>query len=166
MKKVDFLNELYHYLKVLPRDERDEIINDFREHFREGALAGKTEEQICAELGSPYECARQYIGDDFESSVKDVPKKKHNKAFWTLAFFWNVLQAFFSIPITLGLFLAAAIMIVAYCFIVPAIGSIAFLVFAIASVSTVLCLGIITLLWTIIQIKECVSRMNSGGNSK
>lgn len=161
MKKVDFLNELYHYLKVLPRDERDEIINDFREHFREGELAGKTEEQICAELGSPYECAKQYVGDAaFQQKIPTETKKKPNKAFWTLAFFWNVLQAFFSIPITLGLFLAAAIMIVAYCFIVPAIGSIAFLVFAIASVSTVLCLGIITLLWTIFEIKECVKRMN------
>lgn len=156
-----FLNELYHYIRTLPQDERNEILNDFREHFREGELAGKTEEQICRELGSPYECARQYLGDTIiENPNQKKEKKKHNKAFWTLAFFWNVLQAFFSIPITLGLFLASAIMIVAYCFIVPAIGSVAFLVFAIASVCTVLCLAIITLLWTVVQIKECVNRMN------
>lgn len=161
MKKADFLNELYHYIRTLPQNERNEILDDFREHFREGELAGKTEEQICAELGSPYECARQYIGGDIPESTENTkPKKRNNKTFWTLAFFWNVLQAFFSIPITLGLFLAAAIMIVAYCFIVPAIGSVAFLVFAIASVSTVLCLAIITLLWTMIEIKECINKMN------
>lgn len=161
MNKSDFLNEFYHYIRTLPHDERAEILNDFREHFREGELAGKTEEQICMELGSPYECARQYLGDTIiENPNHKKEKKKPNKAFWTLAFFWNVFQAFFSIPITLGLFLAAAIMIVTYCFIVPAIGSVAFLVFAIASVSTVLCLAIITLLWTMIQIKECINKMN------
>lgn len=161
MKKIDFLNELYNYIKTLPQAERNEILNDFREHFREGQLAGKTEEQICEELGSPFECARQYVGDNiFNNKENAKSKKKNSKTFWTLAFFWNVIQAFFSIPITFGLFLAAAIMIVAYCFIVPEISSIAFLVFAIASVSTVMCLAIITLLWTIIEIKECVKRIN------
>ncbi len=161
MNKVDFLNELYHYIRALPRDEKNEILDDFREHFREGELAGKSEHQICYELGSPLECARQYMGEDFlREEVRKRPKKKHNKAFWTVAFFWNVVQAFLSIPITLGLFTAAGIMIFAYCFIVPMIGSVAFLVFSIASTSTVLCLGIITLLWTIFEIKECVKRMN------
>ncbi len=160
MKKIDFLNELYNYLSPLPKDERNEIMNDLREHFREGELAGKSEEQLCDELGSPFECAKQYVGDAIYANESQNTGKKNNKAFWTLAFFWNVIQAFFSIPITLGLFLAAAIMIVAYCFIVPAISSVAFLVFAIASTSTVLCLAIITLLWTIIEIKECIDRMN------
>ena len=161
MTKVNFLNELYHYIRTLPREEKREIMDDFREHFREGELAGKTEHQICMELGPPYECARQYLGGDIpENTEKTEPKKKNHKAFWTVAFFWNVVQAFFSVPITLGLLIVSAIMIVAYCFIVPAIGSIAFLVFAIASVSTVLCLAIITLLWTIIQIKECINKMN------
>ena len=161
MKKIDFLNELYNYLLPLPKNERKEIIDDFREHFREGELAGKTEEQICQELGSPLECAKQYVGDAIEENrIKITPTKKPNKTFWTVAFLWNVIQAFFSIPITFGLFVVAAVMIVAYCFIVPAIGSIAFLVFAIASTSTVFCLAIITLLWTIIEIKECKKRIN------
>ena len=163
MNKIDFLNELYHYIRVLPRDERNKIMNDYRERFREGELAGKTERQICMELGTPYECARQYLGDKLSINANgEKPKKENNKAFWTAAFFWNVIQAFFSIPITLGLFTAAAVMIIAYCFIVPLIGSVAFLVFAIASTSTVLCLGVITLLWTIFEIKECIVRMNKG----
>lgn len=161
MKKVDFLNELYHYIRNLPKEERSEIMEDFREHFREGELAGKTEQQICMELGSPLECARQYMSDEAAAKLKsDKPKKKNNKAFWTLAFFWNIVQAFFSIPITLGLLIMAAIMIVANCFIVPVIRSVAFLVFAIASTSTVLCLAIITLLWTIFEIKVCITKMN------
>jgi uncharacterized membrane protein len=161
MKKIDFLNELYNYLSLLPKSERNEILDDFREHFREGEMAGKTEEQICEELGSPFECAKLYVGDAIEDNrIQPQDKKKSNKTFWTVAFFWNIFQAFFSIPITAALFLISAIMIVLYCFIVPAIGSLAFLIFAIASTSTVVCLGIITLLWTAIQIKECIKRMN------
>ena len=160
MNKADFLNELYHYIRRLPRDEKTEIMNEFRERFSVGESEGKTEQQICYELGSPYECARQYLGDKFFEKETKAKPKKNNKAFWTVAFFWNLVQAFFSVPITLGLFIVAGIMIFAYCFIVPIIGSIAFLVFAIASTSTVLCLGVITLLWTIFEIKECVVRMN------
>ena len=66
MNKMDFLNELYYYLGPLPKAEKEEIIADFREHFREGALAGKTDEQICNELGTPFECAKQYVGDAIE----------------------------------------------------------------------------------------------------
>lgn len=161
MNKIDFLNELYYYLGPLPKKEKEEIIADFREHFREGALAGKTDEQICNELGTPFECAKQYVGDAIEQkTVTPDGKKKHSKTFWTVALVWNIVQAFISIPITFGLFLASAVMIVAYCFIVPAVASTAFLVFAIASTSAVICLAIITLLWAIIEIKFCIERIN------
>lgn len=161
MKKIDFLNELYSYLSPLPKDERNEIIEDFRAHFREAEAAGKSEEQICQELGTPFECAKQYVGDAIEEKRIDPKKeKKKSKTFWTVAFAWNVIQTFFSIPVTLGLFLAAGIMITAFYFIVPAIGSAAFLVFAISSSSAVLCLAIITLLWAMIEIKECINMIN------
>lgn len=161
MKKIDFLNELYSYLSPLPKNERTEILEDFRAHFREAEAAGKTEEQICQELGTPFECAKQYVGDAImENRIEPKKDKKNSKTFWTLSFFWNVIQAFFSVPLTLGLFLAAAIMIVAFCFIVPYINSVAFLIFAISSTAAVLCLAILTLLWAAIQIKECVDRIN------
>lgn len=160
MNKIDFLNELYYYLESLPKNEKEEIIADFREHFREGTAEGKTEEQICSELGTPFECARQYVGDDVMQAKAGKYSKTNKKTFWTVAFFWNVIQAIISIPITFAFFLASAIMIVAYCFIVPMVTSTAFLVFAVASTATVLCLAIITLLWAIIEIKECVERIN------
>ena len=160
MNKIDFLNELYYYLGPLPKKEKEEIIADFREHFREGALAGKTDEQICNELGTPFECAKQYVGDAIEQkTVTPDGKKKHSKTFWTVALVWNIVQAFVSIPVTFGLFLAGAIMIVAFCFIVPAVASTAFLVFAISSTIAVFLLGIITLLWSIFEIKTCVKML-------
>ncbi len=161
MKKIDFLNELYSYLSTLPKDERNEIIEDFRAHFREAEAAGKTEEQICKDLGTPFECAKQYVGDAIlQNKIAEPKKKKGSKTFWTVALIWNIVQAFVSVPVTLGLFLAAAVMIVAFCFIVPAIGSVAFLVFAISSTIAVLSLAIITLLWAGIEIKECIKMIN------
>ncbi len=161
MTKIDFLNELYHYLLPLPKAEREEIMQDFREHFREGEMAGKTQEQICAELGSPLECAKQYVGDAImEERIQSKKSKKHSKTFWTVAFVWNVIQAFLSVPVTLAIFLIAALMTVFFVFTVPAIPSVAYLVFAIASTFAVFCLGVITLLWAAIEIKECVKMIN------
>ncbi len=162
MKRIDFLNELYHYLRVLSHEERNDILEDYREHFREGEIEGKTEEQICEELGSPLECAKQYVGDAvFQSYAPVKEKKKSKKPLWILAFIWNIIQAFISLPATFGLFLLTAIMIVAYCYIVPAIGSVAFLVFAISSTASVFFLAMITLLWTIYEIKICLKKINS-----
>lgn len=160
MNKMDFLNELYYYLGPLPKAEKEEIIADFREHFREGALAGKTDEQICNELGTPFECAKQYVGDAIEQKIVTPDgKKKPNKTFWTVALVWNIIQAVISIPITFGLFIASAVMAVFFCFVVPVIGSVAFLVFAISSTVAVFLLGIITLLWSIFEIKMCVKML-------
>ena len=158
MTKIDFLNELYAYLSPLPKKERMEILNDFREHFREGAAAGKTEEQICAELGSPFECAKQYVGDAIEEN-RIKPKNTH-KTFWTVAFFWNLIQALISLPLTFGLFLAAAIMSVLFAFIVPPTGSVAFIVFAVSSTAAVFIMGIITLLVAIDGIRDCIKKIN------
>ena len=161
MNKIDFLNELYYYLGPLPKAEKEEIIADFREHFREGALAGKTDEQICNELGTPFECAKQYVGDAIvQKRIEPKKDRKHNKTFWTVALIWNIIQAFISIPLTLGLFIASAVMTVFFCFVVPAISSVAFLVFAISSTLTVFLLGVLTLLWAAVEIKECVKMVN------
>ena len=161
MKKIDFLNELYSYLSPLPKNERTEILEDFRAHFREAEATGKSEEQICQELGTPFECAKQYVGDAImDNRIEPKKDKKHSKTFWTVAFIWNVVQTLFSIPLTLGLFLAAGLMIVAFCFVVPYISSVAFLIFAISSTAAVLCLAIITLLWAMIEIKECINMIN------
>ncbi len=160
MNKVDFLNELYYYLAPLPKSEREDIINDFREHFREGEATGKTQEQICKELGSPFECAKQYVGDAIEEQrIAPDKKKKPNKTFWTVALIWNVTQAFVAIPLTFGLFIASAVMAVFFCFVVPVVGSVAFLVFGISSTIAVLLLGILTFLWSVFEIKTCVKML-------
>lgn len=46
MTKIEFLQQLYNLLGVLPAEERDDIIADFEEHFSVGTSEGKSEEQI------------------------------------------------------------------------------------------------------------------------
>ncbi len=64
MTKIEFLQQLYNLLGGLPADERDDIIADFEEHFSVGTSEGKSEEQICSELGDPKSCAAQYLNDE------------------------------------------------------------------------------------------------------
>lgn len=61
MTKNDFLNTLYQSLLYLPAKERQEILQDYEEHFAAGAEEGKLEEEICRALGDPKEIAQTYL---------------------------------------------------------------------------------------------------------
>ena len=107
MTKVEFLQELYNYLSGFSPADRDEIIQDFEEHFSAGLELGKSEEQICEELGTPYSCAMQYVNSQQTSPsacAKEQPKQsqatvnvgsqtaqkpnfdRRNKTLWMLMF--------------------------------------------------------------------------------
>ena len=79
MQRTEFLNELQQHLSVLSQEEIENILEEYRVYFTECEKEGKTEEQICEELGEPGECAKQYVSDialeDAESveySVEDI----------------------------------------------------------------------------------------------
>lgn len=61
MNKNDFLSQLETSLQKLPSTEREEIIQDFEEHFAIGMTEGKTEEEIARSLGSPKQIAKEMI---------------------------------------------------------------------------------------------------------
>ena len=61
MTKQEFLQRLEAHLRTLDDAERADILSDFEEHFEGGAESGKTEAEICAELGDPYACAQAYL---------------------------------------------------------------------------------------------------------
>lgn len=52
MNKVEYLEALKEALKDTDKDVMDEILSDYEEHFQVGMENGKTEEEICEELGS------------------------------------------------------------------------------------------------------------------
>lgn len=56
----EFLNALLQGLKHLPPEEREEILQDYREHFEIGLANGKTQTQIVMELGEPEGIIKMY----------------------------------------------------------------------------------------------------------
>lgn len=52
MSKQQYMHDLWDALDAFGDDVRDEIIEDYEEHFKDGLEKGKTEDQIVEELGS------------------------------------------------------------------------------------------------------------------
>lgn len=102
MNKETFLKELNHAIRKLPENERQEIEQDFVEHFEFGLAEGKQEEEIAKALGSP-----QQIGKELRMTyhLEQVESKKSVT---------NILRAtwaavgigFFNLVIVLGPFIA------------------------------------------------------------
>lgn len=83
MNRQEYMNKLSEALKAFDDDIREEIINDYEEHFSAGLASGKTEEQIIAELGSVEELVDELNGlngnkkvekPGFESFAEDLTK--------------------------------------------------------------------------------------------
>lgn len=78
MSKQKYMHDLWDALCEFGPEIRDEIINDYEDHFADGIERGKTEEQIVAELGSIDELVSELrdLRGDFENKGKS---KKNDK---------------------------------------------------------------------------------------
>ena len=56
----DFLKALIRSLKHMSTSEKQEILDDYKEHFEAGLASGKTEQQIAQALGDPKQLAKMY----------------------------------------------------------------------------------------------------------
>jgi len=59
MRKKEFLEELESYLVGVPKDDREEIIQDYDEHFKIGRKRKRSESEIIQSFGDPKEIARE-----------------------------------------------------------------------------------------------------------
>lgn len=91
-------------LKRLPSSEREEIIQDFREHFAIGLSEGKTEEEIAEGLGSP-----QQIGKEMGATYHLEQVQESASTGNVFRALWAVIGlGFFNLVIVLGPFIALA----------------------------------------------------------
>ena len=88
MNKKDFMYKLSLYLGGIPGEDRQDVISDFEEHFKEGLAEGRTEEEIAGSLGDPKSLANQ-----FKASILVSEAEKTTSAV-------NIIRAVFA---TLGL---------------------------------------------------------------
>lgn len=79
MTENQFLQELENALMRLPKEERNDILQDIREYFSNGRNDGKSDKEIAAKLGSPLEIAAELI-ESFDFNKAETPLKTINPA--------------------------------------------------------------------------------------
>lgn len=73
MTEQQFLLALEKELKKIPKVDRDDILQDFQEHFAIGIAEGKDEQQIVASLGSPQQIAKEMMAtSEFDQTKSDM----------------------------------------------------------------------------------------------
>ena len=75
MSRDEFLKTLRKELTGIPKEEIEDILYDYKEHFDIGIHKGKTEEQIAKELGNPKSIAKSY-----KASIKITEAEKNPNA--------------------------------------------------------------------------------------
>lgn len=76
MTKNEYMEKLNETLVGFEKDLAKEILEDYEEHFKMGIKKGKTEEQICEELGDINEIARELKGLENEHSSTNSKKEE------------------------------------------------------------------------------------------
>ena len=109
MNKKDFMYKLSLYLGGIPEEDRQDVISDFEEHFKEGLAEGRTEEEIAGSLGDPKSLANQ-----FKASILVSEAEKTTSAINIIrAVFATLGLGFLNLVFILGPFIAIAVIPVA-----------------------------------------------------
>lgn len=109
MNKKDFMYKLSLYLGGIPGEDRQDVISDFEEHFKEGLAEGRTEEEIADSLGDPKSLANQ-----FKASILVSEAEKTTSAVNIIrAVFATLGLGFLNLVFILGPFIAIAVIPVA-----------------------------------------------------
>lgn len=91
MNQKEFLKDLRENLLGLPEEDIEEIIGDYREHFKVGKKKNRKESEIAKSLGNPKEIAREArreLREGSELSLSEeliefrIRAKKLFKSFW------------------------------------------------------------------------------------
>lgn len=109
MNEQQFLTELEHSLKKVPKDERSDMVHDYEEHFSLGREEGKSEEEIARALGSPQKIAKEFL------AMYHLEKAKSHKSAGNVfrAVWAGIGIGFFNLIIVLGPFIAAVSIVAA-----------------------------------------------------
>lgn len=118
MNKKTFLGELKKHLVGLPKEELDDIIADYTEHFDAGKKHRRKEETIAKSLGNPKDLAKQLKAQYAIKRAKKTKKPAHvfkavlatiGLSFFNLVFIIGPFFAFISVLIS---FFASAVAII------------------------------------------------------
>ncbi|MEW9677102.1 DUF1700 domain-containing protein [Lentibacillus sp. L22] len=101
MTEKQFLDQLNTALSKLSAQEREDILQDYREHFAIGKADGKSEEAIADALGSPNKIAKEMLAMyHLEKAETNVTAGNVIRAVWAA-----IGLGFFNLIIVLGPFI-------------------------------------------------------------
>ncbi|MFJ8264018.1 HAAS signaling domain-containing protein [Rummeliibacillus sp. NPDC094406] len=101
MTKEQFLKNLNLALEGLSSVERQDILEDYEEHFAIGLEEGKTEEQIASSLGTPHHIAKELLANYHLEKVETTNTTGNIfRAVWAA-----IGLGFFNLVIVLGPFI-------------------------------------------------------------
>lgn len=104
MNKEQFLNELARQLNRLSYEEREDVLQDFTEHFSIGLEKGETEQQISASLGSPQLIAQDILANYSKGDKETIANERQPDLARTIII--SILLVMFNLTIMLGPFMA------------------------------------------------------------
>lgn len=73
MNKEEYLKKLTKLIYKLPKEDRQDILSDYEEHFMIGLEKGRTEEEISMALGDPKTVAKQIKAEHMVKKAEDKP---------------------------------------------------------------------------------------------
>lgn len=74
MTKAEYMKRLQEKLEAFGKELQEDILEDYRQHFAEGELQGKTDEEIIEELGNIEDMIRDLPESELEENIrKAVP---------------------------------------------------------------------------------------------
>lgn len=110
MNKNQFLHALGKELKSLPKEEKNDILYDYEEHFSMGASDGKTEEEIAETLGNPSTLGKKYRAEYLVGTAE----KEQSAGNILRAVVATLGLGFFNLIFVLGPFIALLAVIFAF----------------------------------------------------
>jgi uncharacterized membrane protein len=73
MNKEEYLKKLTRLIKKLPKEDKEDILLDYEEHFRIGVEKGRSEEEISKALGDPETVAKQIKAEYMIKKAENKP---------------------------------------------------------------------------------------------
>lgn len=110
MNLKDWEKDLRKYLVELPKEERKQIIEYYREIYGDKLEEGYTGEEILEEFGSPKDCAKKILTDE----GKTLPTVKNSKPLPSYSTAGIVGLVFFTLIIGLPVFAALSAIAISF----------------------------------------------------
>jgi uncharacterized membrane protein len=128
MTQDDFLQQLRHELRRLPKQWVDEVVADYREYIGDALAAGRSEAEVIAALGDPVKLARELKA---QASFREWESRRS---------FGNLMRVFVSIA---GLGLLQLLLLVPFMFylLLLTLGYVVSTALTVTGLATVLLLG-------------------------